>query len=977
MAVLILAFLTMVTGAYAQVAPIIHDPIAGAKLYEGDIVSIRWKSTWPDASNRASIALKDTVSGTMDWIAFSTPNTGEFSWTVKKWATAHTEFLIEVSDGGNASQSSSVLVSILDRTLRPTVTIRQDTKVPDQNIVKGAYQQMLGAYEVEVQNGPVIVRPAPFYVSTTTGGAGNMSGLVLLDSVNTVLGGQIDTEYLFEGTPLGEVHLATFADRFILDDGVHTLFIKGKVLAGFPFNGKLATGTSLRLWSMTDMDGNALTDLSADTVVGQVMTVRGPTLTVSFTSGKRTAIAGERQTFFGEYTLDARESSEDIRVTVVPGEMITGGLNRPTDFTNLTLRNATTDKDVTTGANRLNPVEGVNRYTIDGTGLIVPKGTIVTVAQMVNVSSGASHFYMWNLPETYSQFFSATGLESARSVPVKVKPATPFKLSVVPSGQLSVRLDPTTPSKSTVAAGGRNVVLLVLELLVSDEDQELRSLGLHFTGSNVYAIENGRYTLWCEGVQIGEGFFLDRKESQALITPRLRLPKDTITRLTVRVDIVPAETGIVKQSDTVSIAYNDSRSEDTVAVGADSGANIRSDARSRAEGNTVVLSVLSSPPPAPEPIPDIVLDVSFASNTSTEVEAGQIVNVEVSVSGRSTKDNRVPQLLVWGFTVVADGLSVNDIIPLTLSSKNGDVIASSDQPPSEVWAWGEHQAGYPEGTPYVILVTGDIFNPEFVGHSLNNETFNVSFTVPASLAGKHLTIVSEEIVATLDNSDSPPLVEQTGASITLYVLPSASTAGSGGGGGTTTIPTPSVVDTEIVPDVVHATPVTETIAEPVAVETTPTTDVVEEIVTPPTTPVNVIVGGTTTVPAPVSNEVIVEIIPDVETIEEPVAVANDLTQEVVDTVIVSWQEQDDTWFILIRAKRPLQAGEYVEWATVLNDVPTRTEFHQGKSGLAFGTGDNFSFIGFFVPKDSYPKGAGWSWLNRYGLVSILRETQDK
>lgn len=1150
--ILLALTLTMVNSAYAQVAPVIHAPANGAKLYDGDVVSIRWESTRPDAWKTVHISLRDEKSETMDWIAFSAPNTGEFSWKVKKWATTSTEFTIGVSDGGNVVNSSFVSVSVLDRSLRPKpmVTIRKDTKVPDQNIVKNAPYQLLGGYEVEVKNGPVIVRPAPFYISTTKGGVGNLINMVLIDSVNTVLCGPVDPEYLYEGNPLGEVSLANFDDTFVLDDGVHFLFIQGKALAGFPFNGQLATGTSLRLWKMTDMDGNVLTGDMTDTVVGQIMTVMGPRLTVSFTGpADAKIVGGSRQASVGTYTLDATESGEDVRVITLGQDYKALGDGSPLDNTNIGLYVRSTA--VTTGYNLVNPQKnGSIQFTLDGTGLVVPKGTVVTLDERINVSTSANGSYSFGLPETTPQdqrnLIQAFGMESAQNADVVIEDSETSVITAIATGKFRVQLAQESPAP-ILTAPGREMVLAIFNFPAEDESFSLRSFGLRFTGSNANALKYRKYTLWTDSVQIGEGFFFPgEKTSQAFFAELPTLPNGRpAQKITVKAETLSAGTDVITNGDTVGVAYNHERPQDTIAVGADSGANVSPTSDSVAEGNLITIEVstptekpslrivvdpstptevttgeaiavakfrvrghngLGNPlvglgweftliadgvqgaqpflrasvfnsegrevvssddtfttltewpkgqtkypagsgsvllagdfqapdyvgyplgddvytlvlrvpwelagktltiaseslsakgtegiitsdenpkvtvqvaqvatevtpdpvvPPTPVPLQaEIVLDVSFAPTTSTEVEVGQNINAKVHVSGRSTQDSRTPQLLAWGFSIIADGLSIDDIVPFTLSSEDGHMVASSDQPPSEAWAWGQYQPNYPEGTPHVILVTGDIFNTEFVGHSLANATFNVAFTIPASLAGKYITVVSDEIVATLDNHYSVPWVEQNNeASITLYVRPPTSSGGGNGSEVTVVTPTPVPVENSGPSEEVGTTLTTTTGGENGTTVTTPV-------------PVESNGGGgaTTTTPVPVDNGVTGEVVPDVETvpveiIEEPIVVVNDLTKEVVETVIVSYQPQDNRWFILVRARRPLQAGEYVEWATAGDGLVTRTEFRQDKPGLAYAVGDNFSYIGFFVPKDSYPEGADWSWLKRFGLVSILR-----
>ncbi|MDO8482730.1 MAG: hypothetical protein Q7S86_02845 [bacterium] len=311
----------------------------------------------------------------------------------------------------------------------------------------------------------------------------------------------------------------------------------------------------------------------------KTVSVQVGSLTVSFTSGEQTVIAGQKQVWFGSHVFDATASSEDIRVTIVPGTYDVSNGGNPSDLTNMRLYDGA--NPITTGSNVLNPVQtGQQAITVDGTGFIVSKGTIKTLKQKADVRSGVTGTYKWSAPEYLAlTFTAATGLASTMVVPEVFITTAPFTLKVVPSGEFVVGTDTLTPPASTVKPGDTGVTVLIAKLFTSLEEQKLERFGLTFTGSNMRVIKNSQYSLYVGSIKVGEGVFVAGLTSRATIFDTTLLPMQSAS-LRVVVD-VSEEAG---HGDTIAF---ESSAEDTSTTGLVSGSVIKP--TGSAKGNTLTV----------------------------------------------------------------------------------------------------------------------------------------------------------------------------------------------------------------------------------------------------------------------------------------------------------------------------------------------------------------------------------------------------
>ncbi|MDB5259558.1 MAG: hypothetical protein JWO73_766 [Candidatus Taylorbacteria bacterium] len=115
--------------------PVISSPHDGDTLYNGDVCTIKWKSTNSAAWDHVFISIQDQDTGTMSWVAFYVPNTGSFTWVVGKWETPSTHFTFDISDGGSGETHSSINITIpsgkrpvpVKTKIRKAVSVEWDT----------------------------------------------------------------------------------------------------------------------------------------------------------------------------------------------------------------------------------------------------------------------------------------------------------------------------------------------------------------------------------------------------------------------------------------------------------------------------------------------------------------------------------------------------------------------------------------------------------------------------------------------------------------------------------------------------------------------------------------------------------------------------------------------------------------------------------------------------------------------------------
>lgn len=105
----VVGMLVAVINCFGQ--PVISTPTNSQVYYNGETMTIKWQSR-PGAWQNVSIMLQDSHYGTVEWIAFNTPNDGEYNWTVGKYSSSTTNHTITICDGGSGANCSVIAIQI-------------------------------------------------------------------------------------------------------------------------------------------------------------------------------------------------------------------------------------------------------------------------------------------------------------------------------------------------------------------------------------------------------------------------------------------------------------------------------------------------------------------------------------------------------------------------------------------------------------------------------------------------------------------------------------------------------------------------------------------------------------------------------------------------------------------------------------------------------------------------------------------------
>ncbi|MEK9131652.1 MAG: hypothetical protein AAB447_01940 [Patescibacteria group bacterium] len=274
-------------------------------------------------------------------------------------------------------QSALHTVSELD--LCGDLKIRSSSLLVDANVSIGTPSQVLGGFDLVVS--PAERISIPFLdvgIESDFGEVSKITNLYIVDEQNTVLAGPVDvnTGELISG----KVGTAYFNDTITLNPGTNRLLIKGNIGSSFFNMGKIRLNIDpAPLQPQGQTYGWKFLSTQRGPVFSSTMTARGPALRIRPDPAfqPQRVFGGRAGVVMGQFILDASQSSEDVRVPVLQLSLSVSNVY-PLHLTNCRLFDGATA--VTSSANLVNPsAPGVVTFTLDGSGLVVPKGTTKTL----------------------------------------------------------------------------------------------------------------------------------------------------------------------------------------------------------------------------------------------------------------------------------------------------------------------------------------------------------------------------------------------------------------------------------------------------------------------------------------------------------------------------------------------------------------------------------------------------------------------
>lgn len=486
--------------------------------------------------------------------------------------------------------------SVFTITAGSATSISKANEVPAQNVAVNVQNQVLGGFITDFKGEPVTVQSMIFSFATTTTVSGSPFGSYLMTSVSlvnqngSVVAGPVDA---VDGTSGDNKQQVTFTDSVTFPVGKQVYTLKGKINSSTPNNTVFQASTTPSNWTNVkgEVTGNSIT-LTNGAFTMNSMTVKGATLAISVAStpSAQSIVAGAQDFTFAKYQFDATQSGEDVRFSSIPLKYTFAGGAVTSNLTNCQLFDGATA--LNTGSNNVNPsvATGNNEtFTLDNS-LVISKGTIKTLDLKCDVSGSASGSFNWGIAAAPS--ITVTGVNSNVDVTETIT-ASVGQVMTVASGSLAVSLDSSSPSYKMVPAGSTDVVVAAYKFRPTNEDVNLRRVGLKLTNTaSSSSSDLVRVTLWVGSTQIGAATFTgantNATSTNASGTGDMSyvLPKDTDTVITVKADLAsigtnqPATSGHL-----IAIDVDANSTGNTQGTGVGSGATID------ASGTTAVAGV--------------------------------------------------------------------------------------------------------------------------------------------------------------------------------------------------------------------------------------------------------------------------------------------------------------------------------------------------------------------------------------------------
>jgi hypothetical protein len=554
-----------------------------------------------------------------------------------------------------------------------SLVVEKATSVAAQNIALNQTNQPLGGFTVEVFGEPITVASHTFSVATTgtktAGSEATITNVTIVDENGKVVAGPVDAT--------GSGGTLSFSDTVLYAVGKHTFTLKGKVGPGFGADGTVIVSTTPSNWSnIIGQITSKNISLSSSAVTMNTMTVKAATLTVStsLTPAVQTIVAGAQKFTFANVQLSALSSGEDLRLSTLA--VVESGSGTPSNLTQCSLWNGSTEL-TTSNSNRVQTAgAGSNTFTFDSP-LIVPKGTVVTLALKCNIASGTSGTFAWGVTASPS----ATGQTSGQSAAVTLNSSSGQAITITSGGSLTVSQQSETPSYGIVAGGTTGNTVLALNFHATNESVNLNRIALQLTNTaSSSAADLVQVTFWDGATQIGSTVF---QGSQYVATSTglngsgtlgVVIPKDGDKVIKVKADLNTIGFGQSVTSSGHLVAINVlTGGNATYGTGIDSGTDVN------ATGSTSVagIRIMKSYP---------IITYSTAGATAAN-GVNDLLVVSVQAAGVPGGSGEVV-LNKLSFTVAT---TTTDISGLTLNGPNGNVASSSNV-----------NLSYPSGSPTIV-----------------------------------------------------------------------------------------------------------------------------------------------------------------------------------------------------------------------------------------------------------------------------------
>lgn len=364
-----------------------------------------------------------------------------------------------------------------------SLVVSNSSSVPAGKIANGGLGEALGAYIFDVTGEPVSFTQWALTIATNTGGGGELlTNLTIYDVNGAALAGPQDPNTA--GTTV------TFTNTVTLPVGKNVLTIKGNLDNDWETNDTIQlsfTPSSNLTNVLGSVTGQSITPTPGSSITANQQTVSAGSLTAnrSASLASQNVIAGSSGVVLGKFVLDATASGEDVRVTSIQIQGITGTNADLDDLNTLKLLDGSTE--LNTGSNVLNPsgnalaADANLTFTLDAGALTIPKGTSKIVdlkGNIVSTSTPTSNTtYVFDF-SAGSPDWGVTGVATGQTINETLSTGAGATITVVVSGTLTASLDSSSPTEKWYSAGSTGVTLGVLRFTGTNEDLAVTDLAL-------------------------------------------------------------------------------------------------------------------------------------------------------------------------------------------------------------------------------------------------------------------------------------------------------------------------------------------------------------------------------------------------------------------------------------------------------------------------------------------------------------------
>jgi hypothetical protein len=294
-----------------------------------------------------------------------------------------------------------------------TLAIKKSAFIIDQNIGLNVPNQILGGFRMGGED--LLIKKSVFTIESDGSNLGTITNIRLYNGINALLAGPVDATFS-TNSGLWKIE---FTDPFVVPKTGEDYIIRGTVGSPFMPQKTIRLTSKQVLWTVTD-SLDRVTLAQPDTfTVAQTMTLGGAAIKLNADSAQtRSLVGGMKNAPLATFTIDASESSEDVRLTSLQISFsATNTLALVAYLTNCRLFDGVNDLS---GLNVVQtPYDGVYTFTLVGTGIIVSKGTSKTLTLRADLSAGIPSGILY-LKVNSPHAPSAVGVTSVNSASILV-----------------------------------------------------------------------------------------------------------------------------------------------------------------------------------------------------------------------------------------------------------------------------------------------------------------------------------------------------------------------------------------------------------------------------------------------------------------------------------------------------------------------------------------------------------------------------